>query len=631
MKQMINVSVAKRSRRALFPMFTDRIEVAYFIFFYIAILLKSIYFQFTTQLNVLPAFSNINRSMFLATAGIVLALMGLTLCIPNRHRFLAMFILDVLLTTVLVADTNFFRYYYAPISIPVFYQFNFSVLGSVNQSIMSLFKLKDIIFLLDLPVLITVMVYMHKKGIRRVNPRKKAFVCAVLAASGILVFLPAYASTDRAMFRFDNNYVAKSLGVLYFHGYNTRDFINERILQDNLPSTEQKETIAAFFDKNAVNGTFMEGAAKGKNLIVVQMEAMQQFIIGRSINGQEITPNLNKLIKESLYFPNIYYEVSGGNTSDAEFLSNTSLFPLREGAVYHQYPENHYISLPNVLKQQGYNTYALHAFKEEFWNRKEMYKAIGFDTFYSSKNYKMDELIGWEGQSLSDASFFRQSLDMLDTSKPFYSFFITLSSHHPFKYFEDFPFDAGKYNGTYLGSFLKAEHYADQCLGQFIQELKNKGLYDNSLLVFYGDHSAVPKHQSDDMMEFLGVKYNEWEWIKQQKVPLIIHVPGMSEGRVMDVIGGQVDVFPTIANLMGFETPYAIGKDLLNTEKGYAILRNGSVVTDQYCYANSTGELFDMKTGQKLKMSAYRDEIRSYQDHLYLSDMIIAKNMLRGK
>ena len=167
----------------------------------------------------------------------------------------------------------------------------------------------------------------------------------------------------------------------------------------------------------------------------MQLEAIQQFVIGTKFNGKEITPNLNKFINDSAYFENFYYQIGAGNTSDAEFLANTSLYPLNEGAVYFRFPANTYESTANLLKKQGYATYAAHANNPSFWNRMEMYKALGFDKFINSKSLVLDEFLGW---GLSDMSFLKQSLNKIDVSRPFYGFFITLSSHYPFNYFEDY-------------------------------------------------------------------------------------------------------------------------------------------------------------------------------------------------
>jgi len=575
--------------------------------------------------------------MLASTISVLFIIVSLVLFIFNKKRLIAIFVLNFLLTVLLIADTNFFRYYYNLITIPLIFQFNPRMLSSVDQSIVSLFQAKDIIYIIDLPFMLSALLKLHKKGIKSIRFPVRFLKSVGTLLVALVVVLGISSISNIASFAYSNNYSAKSLGVFFSHFYNTKLFIEENVLEDEILLEKEKAMVASYFDDIKIQEdtpsvqSKYQGIAKDKNLIIVQMEAMQQFVIGKKINGKEITPNLNKLIKESLYFNNIYYQVSGGNTSDAEFVTNNSLYPLSEGSVYHRYPENTYHSLPSILKQKGYSTYALHAFDKTFWNREEMYKALQFDTFLSSEDYVMDDFAGWSGEALSDKSFFRQSLEKIDTSKPFYSFFITLSNHHPFSYFENFDFDVGEFQGTYIGNYLKAANYADSCIGGFIDSLKAKGLYDNSLLVFYGDHSAVPKLENESFMQFLGMEYNDLDWAKLQRVPLIIHYPGQQNGDLITTTGGQIDILPTVANLMAFDVPYALGTDLINTQKNYAILRNGSVITDKYIYFNDVRELYDYKSGEQLNIDLYDEELQHIINELNISDIIISQNSFANK
>ncbi|WP_456049042.1 LTA synthase family protein [Acetivibrio cellulolyticus] len=559
--------------------------------------------------------------------------MSLSLFLFNKKRLIAIFILNVLLTTLLIADTNFFRYYYNLITIPIIFQLNPKMISTVDQSIASLFQVKDILYIVDIPFMLAALIKLHKKGITSIHFPKRIRKSIVTLAVALVIILSVSSISNISSYAYSNNYSAKSLGVFYSHFYNTKLFIEKNVLEDENTAKEEKTEVEKYFESRNVkkeNSNIQykyEGIANGKNLIIVQMEAMQQFVIGKEINNMEITPNLNKLIKESLYFNNIYYQVSGGNTSDAEFLTNNSLYPLSEGSVYHRYPENTYHSLPSLLKQKGYSTYALHAFDKIFWNRNEMYKALQFDKFFSSEDYVMDDFAGWSGNALSDKSFLRQSLNKIDTSKPFYSFLVTLSSHHPFTYFENFDFNVGEYQGTYIGNYIKAAHYADSCIGNFIDDLKSKGLYENSLLVFYGDHSAVPKLENEGLMQFLGMEYNDLDWAKLQRVPLIIHYPGQQKGELISTTGGQIDIMPTVANIMGFDVSYALGKDLVNTKKSYAVLRSGSIITDKYIYFNDTRELYDYNSGDPINIDLYDNELQDLISELNMSDIIISKDL----
>jgi len=612
-------------------------ESHFIIFFVVFTMFKCLYFQFSTRLNKTPYFSVDNLFMVISSISVLLIIVSLAVFIFNKKRLVAIFTINLLLTILLVVDTNFFRYYYNLISIPVIFQLNPRMISSVDQSIASLFQFKDLIYIVDFPFMLFTFLKLHKNGVDSIHFPKRVIKSISILAVALVTVICISSSSNITSFAYNNNYSAKNLGVFFSHFYNTKLFIEKSVLQDENLIQEEKSLVEDYFQKrkdkqNNITSSQIKykGITEGKNLIVVQMEALQQFVIGKTINGKEITPNLNKLIEDSIYFDNIYYQVSGGNTSDAEFLANTSLYPLSEGSVYHRYSENTYHSMPSILKDKGYNTYSLHAFNKTFWNREEMYKSLKFDTFYNSEDYIMDDFAGWSGNALSDKSFFRQSLNMIDTSKPFYSLFITLSCHHPFTYFRDFDFNVGKFEGEYIGNFIKGAHYQDSCIGTFIEDLKTKGLYDNSLLVFYGDHSAVPKIENEGLMQFLGIDYSDYNWIKLQRIPLIIHYPGQQKGEVVSTTGGQIDIMPTIANFMNFDVPYALGKDLVNTKESYAVLRNGSIITDNYIYFNDTRELYDYKTGKPIDINLYNDELQNIINELNISDIIISNDIFKS-
>lgn len=622
----------ERARSNIFTNIRPQLDVfgiIYTVLFVCSIVFKGVFLQFQNQINFKPLFSTTNIFMFVASMSFTLVLAALLTVFHTKRRVL-FFISNILMSVLLLSDALYLRYYNTIITIPVIY--NARYLGPVRESIMSLFRFSDIFYFLDIPVFAVMSFIFSKRAEQNKLPLlKRCVVAAVLMVVAFGSFKIAYSKND--MSEYDNNYIVKNFGIGYFHYYDVKKYLKENYLRDKKLRTEEKNELTSFFEeknkeKAALSNRF-KGIAKGKNLIIVQMEALQHFVINSKMNGREITPNLNKLVKESLYFDNIYVQVAGGNTSDAEFMTNTSLYPAKEGAAYFRFATNEYNTIPKELKKEGYNSYALHAYGPAFWNRTEMYKAIGFDTFISSNDYVMDEYIGWGGWALSDDSFFRQSLEKIDVTKPFYSFFITLSGHHPYSYFEDKQtFDVGKYDRTYFGNYIKAQNYADAALGRFIERLKEMGLYENSLIVIYGDHTGLPKTQAKELLEFLGVDDNKVDWIKLQKIPLLIHCPGV-KGETISTTGGQVDIFPMIANMMGFENYYALGKDLLNTEKGYAVLRNGSVLTDDYYYCSEDDTVYDLRSGEVLDKKDYEDEIQKYQKELQISDIILEKDALR--
>ncbi|MCX7746773.1 MAG: LTA synthase family protein [Clostridia bacterium] len=602
-------------------------EILFTLFFFGSIMVKCFYLQYATKINMRPFTSSVNNFMLLSSIGILLGMIAVVIILFGKRRSLVLLILDIGLSVLLLADTLYYRYYYSALTIPVLYQLG--LVGSVKGSILSLFKPRDLVYLIDLPILIAGFIFLVKKGLSHIVFVKRAIIGAAILVLGVICFQISYYKQDTNTIHFDKNYAIKVLGIMYYHYYDAKNFVMDSFKSKSL-TADEKSSIESFYKEKTKTSENFKGIAKGKNLIIIQVEALQQFIINSKVNGKEVTPNLNKLMKESVYFDNFYNQVLGGNTSDAEFLTNTSLYPIKSGAVYFRYPTNEYHTLPKELKKQGYNSYAFHAYTPGFWNRNTMYRSIGFDKYINFNDYTIDEYVGWGGFALSDSSFYRQSLAKIDKSKPFYGFFITLSSHHPYTYFETKgDFDPGEYKGTLLGRYLKAAHYADSALGQFIESLKKEGLYDKSLILVYGDHTAVPKDESQDVAKLLGIENNAFEQERLQRVPLFVMAPGLEKGKVLSTAAGQIDIMPTVANLMGFEAPFALGKDLFNTSTSYAVIKQGSFTTDNYIYISNVNQAFDLKSKQPVGQEVFKKDQERIQKEIDISNMIIEKNAFK--
>jgi lipoteichoic acid synthase len=607
-------------------------EAGCIIFFIIAAIVKCSYFQFITHVSARPVREPVNLNMLAASFASIAIIPAVVYLLFNRKRILALFIVDLLLSVLLLADTVFYRYYHNAITIPILLQIG--LVSSLGDSIKDLLRWTDLALFVDLPLFAGGLFLFFKSGIRRfpILPRLTTSVIVIIAC----VFGISYATHNAGiiikqdaakLFTTDKNKIIRYLGVFTFHFHDVKTFATENFTANKYLSAKDKEAIEQFYNDRLPAGSSFEGIAKGKNLIVIQLEALQEFLINLKVDGREVTPFLNSFLKDSLYFDNFYYQVGNGNTSDAEFLLNTSLYPLKDGSVYFRYPLNLYHTLPQQLKEKGYATEVYHAYSPSFWNRTVMYGNIGFDRFYSNKDFKTDEILGW---ALSDASFFRQTLDKLNPGKPFYSFMITLSSHYPNNAFSNVNnFDVGEYKKTNVGNYIRAAHYVDSNLKVFIEGLKKKGLYDNSLIVIYGDHLGLLKKDAPELMKFLGRENNEYEWMKLQKVPLLLHYPGLKNGEAVHAAAGEIDLFPTIANLMDLDASYALGKDMLNTTKGYAALRFGSVATDNYIYASETQKAYDLKTGKVLSPELYLEEVKKYQRENDISELIIQKDAFR--
>ena len=326
----------------------------------------------------------------------------------------------------------------------------------------------------------------------------------------------------------------------------------------------------------------LAGIGKHKNLILIQVESLQQFVINKQVDGQDITPTLNKLFKNSISFPHFYAQTIGGNSSDAEFLTQTSLFPLNTGSVFFRYPNNKYYSLPNDLKQNGYTTHAVHADERTFWNRHNMYPSLGFDKFIAIEDFPQNEIVG---MGVGDKTMFsKMGEQLLKEEKPFYSFIVTLTNHMPYelppeKRSLSLPDDL---EGTLLGSYFQTVRYTDEALAIFINKLEQNGLLKNSIIVIYGDHNGIFYRDKSLVEKWTKEKISYEEWYRDYAtVPFLIYNPSI-DGRVDATIGGQIDVMPTLRSVMGLSgnPDYILGTNLFTKQADGVLIPSGGYVEE---------------------------------------------------
>lgn len=494
---------------------------------------------------------------------------------------------------IFLVDVVYFKQFNARASVMLLQQMG--VVGDVKSSISQLLTVHHFMALADIPLWIGAIVYIRKNQISvKINYKWLSALPVVLGL--ILVITPlrtAYSDNlaQREFFSFHVQDVVKAVMNKEDPAVDNVSIVNEINFRNKI-YTNPKELSKLKY--NAIG--------KGKNLIVVQLESFQDFVINFEYNGQELTPNLNKLINDnSLYYDSYYEQLGMGNTSDAEFATNNGIYPTVYGQSYALYTNNDFRGLPWQMRDQGYNAYVFHGYKPEFWNREVAYPAQGFERFYSEKDYTITEPIGF---GLNDKEFFKQNVDFLKgNEKPFYSFMISLSNHHPYIMPKEHQTVKllDKHVGTLFGDYVQSVKYTDEAIGEFIEELKANGLYDNSVIVFYGDHHGLIRSDEESktvMEDLLGKPYLSDEMLH---IPLIIHVPGSGVKETVKTIGTQIDFLPTILNIMGIQNDnYLIfGKDLSNTkvEDSYAAFQiyatYGSFINDKYIFEMSNDYVFE--------------------------------------
>ncbi|AJH84645.1 LTA synthase family protein [Bacillus thuringiensis] len=572
--------------------------------------------------------------LFISPLAASLAFVGLALFATGEKRNYIALCINFLLTIILVGNVMFYDFYSDFVTLPVLGQT--SNFGQLGGSIIEILNYKIILAFVDI---IFFFILLKKKALvfqtgRVTHPARFVYFLLTVGVFFANLHLAEKERPELLTRSFDRVMLVKNLGLYTHQVYDLTLQVkagSQKALADSSKLQETENYVKANQSEPNPN---MFGAAKGKNIIVVTLESLQTFLIGAKVNGEEVTPFLNEFINESYYFDNFFHQTGQGKTSDSEFLIDTSLYPLNRGAVFFTHGNNDYTATPEILRQQGYFTSVFHANNATFWNRNIMYSALGYDRYYNELDYKItpETNLNW---GLKDIEYFDQSVDILKTvDQPFYARFLTLTNHYPFTYDEDTkfiePYDSG--NGVF-DRYIVTARYLDESIKKFIERLKAEGMYDDSIIILYGDHYGISEKHNRAMAQFLEKdQITEFDTLNLQRTPLYIHMPGQTEGETISKPTGQIDIKPTILNLLGIDTTNDIrfGHDMFSNEyTGFVVLRDGSFITDKYAYKNNifydriTGEIVDLPKNEAQAL------IKRAQNELRMSDKIIEGDLLR--
>ncbi|MEK4508664.1 LTA synthase family protein [Paenibacillus sp. FSL K6-2524] len=473
---------------------------------------------------------------------------------------------NLIVTAIFFAAIMYHKYYGVIVTYHALEQVN--QVTAVSNSVFSLLAPYYLLIFLD--IIVIGFWAIRKKRL----PRTKSYFSLKKLSTGVIATIFA-ASLTICIFNIWPNRAsmneikqAEQMGILNYETYSI--FANEDIeLVDKNAITQSK--IDQLKGVKSVQDPAYLGTAQGKNLIIIQMESFQNFLVNLTIDGQEITPNINALVKDNLYFKNFYQMVGQGNTSDAEFVVNTSFYIPYNEAATQNYAYKELPSLPKLLTAQGYDTATFHTNVVDFWNRRELYEAVGFNRYYDQDNFfgKEDALFFGPSDEVLYKKTAAELEKMQQAGKPFYSQVISMTAHHPFTmpHEKDHITLPERFQNNMVGDYIRSQNYADYALGLFIDDLKQKGIWDNSVVVIYGDHLGLPLYSLDKKgLELMNEIYGrEYGYIDMINIPLIISAPGVTPA-VLDNVGGQVDILPTISNLMGISLTDQIhfGQDILN-------------------------------------------------------------------
>lgn len=527
-------------------------------------------------------------------AAIMLGILSISLLFKkNSNRVKYVIGWNIFFTVLICLDLVYNRSFFTmPSAADVYIFRNFS--GFDGGEVTSLICGYDIILFIDI---IVHVLFVWKFQAREIDKevRKRALlrgaIATVLTCMAILAAIPIQAQIFKINTHIldnDNDATEESRYLSSF-GYHVKDImelVSESFNKEL--SEEEKSEVKAYYswkNENLPNNQYA-GMFNGKNVLFLQIESLETFVINQTIDGQEITPNINKLTQSAFVFNNIYEQVQGGNSSDADLMYTTSRLPVGKGSTFFRYSDVKLTSLPELLMERGYQTLYTQAVNGSFWNYEKAWKnMIGLDTFIGAEKLDMSgDKIGF---TINDKDFLEQVYPHLEgLTKPYYAHIVCNSSHMPFQIHDESIKElelSEELDNSYLGGYLQLCRYVDTQIGILLEKMEMAGLLDNTVIVVVGDHTGIHKYYEYSLEEW----YDEYPWVEADgyyTVPLIIHEGSLGQRVESDVLAGQIDVMPTLAYLLGIpDEEYmnaAMGRNLLKTNRSYAIFRDGTIYSE---------------------------------------------------
>lgn len=311
---------------------------------------------------------------------------------------------------------------------------------------------------------------------------------------------------------------------------------------------------------------------KRSNLLIVFAESLESWVLEKKVDGKEITPCLNRLLKEksTLYAPNVLTQVKGGRSIDAQLMICSGLLPLMSGTYSSLYYDNTFYTIQKAMRGLKHSrSYLLTIDKVSTWNQGAVARSFGTDTIISYHDFKMTEAFGTH-KRIGDASFFQQCREKIERGEVWkpgesvYMQFVTYSGHAPFKlpdHLRTITFPASIPEKA--ADYMTTAHYTDKAIGDFVAYLKTLPQYKETIVVIVGDHEGLASYRQ----ELVGNPACHGLVSDKQLTPFI--VLNSPVGMRYDKFMGQIDIYPTLLNLMQLDAYrwHGLGQSILDPRK----------------------------------------------------------------
>ncbi len=580
----------------------------------------------------------------LAVAASGAALVALPVALlPLRWRAWGAATVVALLGVITLADCLYMRYFGRLVPLAALREAR--QLGQVRASVEALLASQDL-WLFAMPLLGLALAFLlpRPRSGDALSPRVRIATFAGGAVACLLGAWPAVATLASALHDpttsgqvFSQQMLVDQWGVINVHAFDVCRTVGGWLRGDAL-SPQEQERVVEFYRRRAAAAPAAGvgfGAARGSNLLLIQVESLQEWVVGARIGGAEVTPFLDSLRGRALFFPHVFDQTGDGRTSDAEYAVLNSQLPLDDGAVAFTYPDDHFFALGEVLRRHGYATLSAHPFDRGFWNRAALHPRYGFQRSLFRHELGEGETIGW---GLADGAFFtRMEPELEGLPRPFFAFLITLGLHHPFDGFPDRHkvLDVGHLKDKPLGNYIHAMHYFDDSLRVFLSDLDRRGVLRDTVVALYGDHDAGLEVDADLLALARQGGWDPSVLVRLRRVPLLVLLPGQALEGEPPVVGGHVDIAPTLLYLLGIARPPSfLGEALKPGRHLAAVLNDGSVVDHDRLFVASgplipsQGACFAFPAGAPLPLDACDALTASARAEQRASQAVVAHDLV---